>query len=389
MRQNAMKFLTTIVITLLVVMIGHAQAQTLGSLNQGELQVLQAEMQGQAANTTAEKIAKRGVDYLASQGQAEDGSFSSYAGTGVTSLAATALLKNGVSPKEPVIQKALAYLKKHVQPDGGIYTAGGFWKNYETSVAIVCFTEANRDGQYDDLIANAEKFLKDIQWDENEDKTPADMSYGGAGYGKHKRPDLSNTSFFIDALKNAGTDPNDPALEKALTFVERCQNFESASNSSPFAAKNPDGGFFYTAAAGGESKAGETPQGGLRSYGSMTYAGLKSMIYAGLKPDDPRVKAAVKWISKNYTLKNNPGMGDSGLFYYYHTFAKALQTLGMNEVIDADGKRHNWREDLVAELAARQKKDGSWVNTDARWLEGDPNLVTAYVLLALASAEGK
>ena len=30
----------------------------------------------------------------------------------------------------------------------------------------------------------------------------------------------------------------------------------------------------------------------LRSYGSMTYAGLKSMIFAGVGPDDPRVKAA-------------------------------------------------------------------------------------------------
>lgn len=317
-------------------------------------------------------MAARGVEFLVNQGQAEDGSFSSFAGSGVTSIAATALMKNGLSPDDPAVEQAIAYLKKHIQPDGGIYTKVAFWKNYETSVAILCFTEANRDGEYDDLIVRAKKFIKDIQWDENEDKTPTDMSYGGAGYGKHKRPDLSNTSFFIDALKTAGTDANDPALEKALTFVQRCQNYESSSNQSPFSAKNPDGGFFYTPAAGGQSKAGDTVDGGLRSYGSMTYSGLRSLIYAGLKPDDPRVKAAVKWITKNYTLKTNPGMGNSGLFYYYHTFAKTLKTLGMNEVIDAKGKRHDWRKDLVAELA-----------------EGDPNLVTAYVLLALAATGEK
>ena len=41
----------------------------------------------------------------------------------------------------------------------------------------------------------------------------------------------------------------------------------------------------------------------------MTYAGLKSMIYAGVKHDDPRVKAAYEWIQKHYTLDENPGMG--------------------------------------------------------------------------------
>ena len=73
--------------------------------------------------------------------------------------------------------------------------------------------------------------------------------------------------------------------------------------------------------------AGKTDDGGLRSYGSMTYAGLKSMIFAGLKPDDPRVKAAVEWIKKNYDIDANPGMGQAGLFYGYHTLAKGLECL--------------------------------------------------------------
>ena len=117
------------------------------------------------------------------------------------------------------------------------------------------------------------------------------------------------------------------------------------------AAKNPDGGFYYTPAAGGESPAGKTPDGGLRSYGSMTYAGLKSMIYAGVGPDDPRVKAAVKWIQRHYDLSSNPGMGASGLYYYYHLFAKALDAAGMKEVVDADGTKHDWRRDLAGGTA--------------------------------------
>jgi squalene-hopene/tetraprenyl-beta-curcumene cyclase len=121
----------------------------------------------------------------------------------------------------------------------------------------------------------------------------------------------------------------------------------------------------------------------------MTYAGLKSMIYAGVKADDPRVKAAVEWIRKNYDLKSNPGMGDAGLYYYYHTFAKALDAMGVDEFVDEQGAKHDWRAELIAELASRQQPDGSWINDNERWLEGDPTLVTGYALLALAYCQPK
>ena len=116
----------------------------------------------------------------------------------------------------------------------------------------------------------------------------------------------------------------------------------------------------------------------------MTYAGLKSMIFAGVGPDDPRVQAAVAWIQKHYSLSENPGMGDAGLYYYYHTFAKALDALGQDVFVDADGTQHHWRRELARELVSRQRADGAWVNDNSRWLEGDPNLVTAYALLTLA-----
>jgi squalene-hopene/tetraprenyl-beta-curcumene cyclase len=210
------------------------------------------------------------------------------------------------------------------------------------------------------------------------------MSYGGAGYGSHSRPDLSNTSFLIDALHSVGTGEDDPAMKKALIFVSRSQNLENEFNTSPFAAKVDDGGFYYTPAAGGQSQAGETAEGGLRSYGSMTYAGLKSMIYAGVSHDDPRVKAASKWIQNHYTLEENPGMGEQGLYYYYHTFAKALSAIGEDKVVAADGKSHDWCAELAETLISKQQTNGSWVNTNPRWLEGDPNLVTSYSLLALS-----
>ncbi len=202
---------------------------------------------------------------------------------------------------------------------------------------------ANKDGSLKSTIANAEKFVRGIQWDESESIDASNMSYGGAGYGSKSRPDLSNTSFLIDTLNSLGAGPDDEAIKKALLFVSRCQNLESPHNDSPHAAKINDGGFYYTVAGEGETKVEGPTEGGLRSYGSMTYAGLKSMIYAGVSKDDPRVKAATKFLQQNYDLNSNPGVGQQGLFYYYHTMAKALNAVGGDTFKDAKGKNTSGR----------------------------------------------
>ncbi|MGA2031695.1 MAG: prenyltransferase/squalene oxidase repeat-containing protein [Thermoguttaceae bacterium] len=330
-----------------------------------------------------QRAVDRAIDFLKAQ-QKADGSYTPAVGPGITAVVTTGLLRQGRSPDDPLLAASLKYLEGFVQKDGGIYRSNGQLENYETSLGLMCFAEANRDHRYDKTIKNADQYLKDMQWGGK--SQPADQSnpsYGGAGYGHHKRPDLSNTSFFIDALKRAGDGPDDPALQRALVFVSRCQNLESEHNTTPFAAKNPDGGFYYTCAAGGESKAEKTANGGLRSYGSMTYSGLKSMIYAGVGPDDPRVKAALKWAQAHYGLDSNPGMGSAGLYYYYHTFAKALDATGLKQVEDDKGAKHDWRSELLNVLVRRQQPNGSWVNEDQKFMETDPNLVTGYALLTL------
>lgn len=319
--------------------------------------------------------------------QAEDGSYSAHAGPGVTALVTTALLKHGLSPDDPLVARSLKYLAGFQQEDGGIYQEGTFYNNYETCLAILALQEANRDGRYDELLERAEAYVKGIQWDADEGHDQSSPSYGGAGYGRHKRPDLSNTQYLMDALIATGNGADDPAVQRALVFISRCQNLETEHNTTEWSAKNPDGGFYYTAAAGGSSQAGQTPEGGLRSYGSMTYAGLKSMLYAGVGPEDPRVKAAYDWAKRFYTLEQNPGMGNAGLYYYYHTFAKALDAIGEDVIQDAEGREHDWRRELVEKLAAEQNENGSWTNENSRWLEGDPNLVTGYALLALSYCE--
>ena len=77
-------------------------------------------------------------------------------------------------------------------------------------------------------------------------------------------------------------------------------------------------------------------------------------------------------------------IGDSGLYYYYHTFAKALNVMGESVVQDETGQKHDWRSELLHELVRRQRPDGSWINANSRWLEGDATLVTGYALLSLS-----
>ena len=320
--------------------------------------------------------------------QAADGSFSAEVGPAVTALVVTALRRTGTPADAPVVKKGVEYLLSFRRPDGAIAAKDSPVANYETSIALMALVACNGGGRYAKEIEAAQAFLKGLQWDDGEGKVAGDPAHGGAGYGRKSRPDLSNTSFFVEALRTAGVSADDPAIQKALVFVSRTQNLTGPDNTAGFAEKNanPDdrGGFYYTPAAGGESQAGERSEGGLRSYGSMTYAGLKSMIFAGLGKDDPRVKAAIDWLRRHYTFAENPGMGDAGLYYYFHTAAKALDVVGEDSFADAEGKAHDWRTELSAALVAKQRADGSWANANKRFMEDNPNLVTSYALLALA-----
>ncbi len=319
--------------------------------------------------------------------QNPDGSWTKSDLVGVTGLVTASLLRSGVSEDDPMVAAGLKNLLSHHNPDGGFYAKDSLQKNYETCITVFALSEVNKDGKYDTYIKKAEGFLRELQWDKGEGIESSDPAWGGGGYGSHQRPDMSNTQYLIEALQKAGVKEDDPAMQNILVFVSRTQNLESSANNTIFAGRINDGGFYYTPAAGGDSKAGVTENGGLRSYGSMTYAGLKSLIYAGLDKNDERVKAATDWIRKNYTLKENPGMGPQGLFYYFHTFAKTMDVIGEDQFVDAAGTAHNWKAELTARLAELQQPNGSWLNPADRWFEGDPNLVTAYCLMALSHCQ--
>jgi hypothetical protein len=329
-------------------------------------------------------VLDKAIAYLKSA-QNKDGSFApKLAGPGVSGIVAAGLLRCGVGPDDPLVARTLDYMEKNVQKDGGIYSK--FLANYTTSVALMAFKEANKGGKYDALIKNATAFIRKVQHLEPESET-GDVKHGGFGYDRKTRPDLSNSNFAVEALLAAGVPKDDPAIQKALKFIGRCQNLAGEHNDQEFAkkaAKDDEGGFTYVPIPDKKNPYG-TAAGGLRSLGGMTYGGLKSFLYAGVSKDDPRVKAALRWIREHYTLEENPGMKQAGLYYYYHTFAKAMDALGEEVFTDAAGKKHRWRAELFQALKSRQREDGSWVNEgDRAFGESTPELATAFAILSLS-----
>lgn len=217
---------------------------------------------------------RRAVEFLKTS-QREDGGWTAPNATGISALVAHALLRTGVSPDDPVLVKALVHIAGELQGDGRIAAADSRVPGYETAIALMTLQAANSSGRYTDAIEAGEKFVRSLQFGEQTGTQPEDLQYGGSGYGPGgSRPDLSNTVFFLEALQATGAKPDDPAVQEALVFLSRCQNLESEFN--PGAKTVNDGGFFDSPAAGGTSPAGSSAEGGLRSYGSTTYAGLKS-----------------------------------------------------------------------------------------------------------------
>jgi squalene-hopene/tetraprenyl-beta-curcumene cyclase len=291
------------------------------------------------------------------------------------------------------VVKGYQYITGSVQPDGGIY--GKDLASYNTAVSIVALVTANKP-EYDPIIRRARNFMVQQQADFDQ-KGSTDNPYdGGIGYGnKYQHSDLSNTVLALEAIHYTKYLKNDESVkdlqlkelnwDAARKFIARCQNLPG-SNDQPWASDDPQnkGGFIYFP---GDSKAGEmkldSGKIALRSYGSISYAGLLSYIYADMKKDDPKVQAAFAWLQKNYTLDENPGMGQEGLYYYYHTMAKALTSYGASKLTLSDGKEVDWRHQLALKLLNLQREDGSWVNENGRWWEKDPVLVTAYAVITL------
>lgn len=390
----------------------------------------------EAHRQKARDMAAKATEYLKSQQDRASGGWCVPEAGGrqpnlpaITGLVVTGMLLDPKADQsDPTVLSGIKYMLNFRQPDGGIYDR--MLPSYNTSICVSALSKSTLP-QARDAIGPAQDFLRKLQFSESSDtslggqEAPKKVNkdhpfYGGVGYGRHGRPDLSNLQFMLQALQDSGVSPDDPAVQRAVVFLQRTQMLDEV-NDMPYADKSKQGGFVYSTSENAESvdrRAGQSQAGmieetlddgtkvsRLRAYGSMTYAGFKSYLYAALPRDDTRVTAALGWISRNYTLEENPGMGTDGMYYYFVTFARALDawgspTIEVRKAVAANGsgdekaadkpatvtEKRDWANDLIDRLAALQNADGSFRSIDDRWMEDNPVLITAYSLIALRHA---
>ncbi|MCJ8331672.1 MAG: terpene cyclase/mutase family protein [Lentisphaeria bacterium] len=332
------------------------------------------------ANDDIKALNKKGADYLISI-QNKDGSYGKYKSPAIAALCAVGLHKSNASDtakRDAAIKAAMKFVLKNAQANGGIYTFRNKvpqYANYTTAISLMAMaTIGNKE--YIPVMQKARKYLKSVQHSDDQSK-----NFGGFGYGAEKKSaDVSNSAWAAEALhiseyvdkepfsKDANAEKvNSENWKKLEAFLKKCQNIKIKDGKQV----EGDGGFVY-----------ELDGSALVSSGNMTYAGLKSMLYAKVDRSDPRVKGAMKYIQKNYTVSENPGKKMVGYFYYLMTMSKALNAYGQKE-LTVNKKKINWRNDLIKVFKDMQNKDGSWINKQGSHMESMPELATAYALVTL------
>ena len=341
----------------------------------------------------------RGLTFLL-RSQNSNGWWSTSEQPAVTALVLTAFNREPAgrfrSNRPSELRQAYDFVLGSAKPDGSIHR--GTFINYNTSLSLLALSTAD-EPTFRPVIRAARDYLARSQIDFGEAGKVDTEFDGGVGYGsKYQHSDLNNTLTAIEAMRwsepaRSSTDlppgtPPDPDLNWAAVvhFLESCQNLPS-HNPASWVSDDPKdrGGFVYYpghSMAGGVTNS-VTGKVALRSYGSISYAGLLSYLYAQVDRDDPRVKAVMGWLQSNYTLEENPALGAQGYYYYLHLLTKALLAARVKTLRLEDGREIRWRDEVAVKLLELQRPDGAWSNPEQRWWETDPNLVTAYVVLSL------
>ena len=350
----------------------------------------------------ADQCMTKGLTWLKEQQQRDNGSWGDQNYPAMTALGLWAFARSNHPEKNEVCQKAASFVTDFAQDDGGIYkpaTGGrgsGGLSTYNTAICMIALYSY-------DKIKYAQQILKAREFVSSSQLIGGSSGAGGFGYNRpveasdgvrefkgRDRPDLSNTGWSLQAmrmtqdmedLRKSGKRA-DVNWELALSFVKSLQNNDKADSSNY-------GGFGYEqrGARGGthEKKSGKIT---LSGYGSMTYAGLESMIYARVDRSDPRVQAALQWAAQHWSVDENPGMGSKGLYYYFNIMAKSLSLNGTDTITAKEGDVIPWKKQLIKKLSSTQSPQGCWKNTDNQFWEGNPVLVTCYAVLTLEYATG-
>ena len=191
--------------------------------------------------------------------------------------------------RPPGVQRAAKFIRGHTNADPVDYP------NYSAGLAVRALIRAGERG-CEPIVAElrAQQFTEENGWKRG------DAPYGAWGMGGDRRTppepghvDLAMTRYVLEGLAAAGVKPPDPALERALVYLDRCQN--------------PDGGFFFSTVEAAINKAGEA-DGQFVSYGSTTADGVLALRAAGVRDEDPTHRARETMVAGPSSVRSRAGL---------------------------------------------------------------------------------
>jgi len=279
---------------------------------------------------------------------------------GATSLIVLALISSGVPKNDPMITKAMKYLRAYPGREAG--------RNYSLSLQTMAFCVASPD-QDKALIRENVRQLEENQVKRSQDSVGGwDYLPGSSG------SDLSNSQFSILALYEAervGVSAKKETWQRALDYWDRTQN--------------KDGSWGYKPHAGGSSD----PRG------SMTCAGIASLIVTSgvlgqggasvrgeniicfQKPDGKiaeKIDLGIAWLARQFSVSQNPQSG-AWLYYYLYALERVGRMTNQRFIGDYDW----YRQGTDRLLQLRDPNDNIWRGRGT----GD-DVSTAFALLFLS-----
>lgn len=365
-----------------------------------------------ADTTTTEQALARAVDYLWGK-QAEDGSWRSEqygvmrSGESLTPFVLHALLQTNdpmSSEKANNVLRAAKVIETHLDEEGALGRSDPDvleYPVYSTSYAIKCFQRIQRfhellgpDGLRD--IERMQAFLIAAQYQEANGFLEDDTAYGGWGFNAPVKPgvvghmDLAHTRKALEALRIGSSDGL--SQSRALRFLALMQKRPETASRQPLPEGVArleslpfDGGFYFSPIALSANKAlYDETSGCWRSYATATCDGILALLAAGVCEDDQRLVAAIAWLKAHSDVDYPQGVptdhpepwGDAIRFYHYSVRAEVYGRLGFPA---AD------RDRLAAAVIARQRPDGSFVNSEPLMKEDDPLVCTSLAVVALSN----
>lgn len=282
-----------------------------------------------AHNARLDAIASRAIAWLRQQQDRQTGGWSiNRDGPNYPAISALVLngmlMQPGLDARDPAIARGIEYVLAMQQPDGGIYDR--ILPSYNTSIAVSMLSRAGTP-RAAAAVPRALAFLRSLQFGdgamvdgqlarETGRVGPEHPFYGGVGYGRSGRPDNSNLAMFIQAMADAGVPADDPAVQRALVFLQRTQMLDAASD-MPYADGSSQGGFIYSTSVNaqrvgeGQSFAGEIEESASGPPG--TVASVRVERRQAGPPEMPR--AAMEAIVRDALRRAGAGVNaDAGEF---------------------------------------------------------------------------